>query len=210
MKPLSQRPLVIGLVGGVASGKTFVARTLARWGAVVFDADAAGHRALTETSVKLAARDRWGDRVFDDNGEIDRKKLAEVVFGDSDQADTELEFLEQLTHPVISNLMRLALEQARCQGAQAFVLDAAVMLKAGWHNECDDVLFVETPRELRLARALKRGWSESHFDSRESAQELLSAKRQLATVIIDNSGNEEQTRRQLSEYWHKRFHSEPS
>lgn len=207
--PPSERPFVIGLLGGIASGKSFVARTLAGWGASVFDADAAGHQALTQESVKQAARKRWGNRIFSEDEEIDRKALARIVFAPTEQGTADLAFLEELTHPVISQLMQQALQQARADGKLAFVLDAPVMLKAGWHKVCHDIMFVDATREVRLQRASQRGWSEEDFSAREAAQELLSQKRRLATVFIENSGNEDQTRQQLSEYWHDRFGVKP-
>lgn len=209
MNASNEPPFVIGLVGGIASGKSFVARTLSNWGASLFDADAAGHQALAADSVKQAARRRWGDRIFDEHNNINRKVLAQIVFAPTEQAAVELKFLEQLTHPVITQLMQRALAQAKAAGIRAFVLDAPVMLKAGWHNECNDILFIAAAREVRLARAMERGWSESEFDAREAAQELLEQKRQIATVFIENSGNEDQTRQQLSEYWHDRFGVKP-
>ncbi len=209
MSARGKRPFVIGLVGGIASGKSFVARTLSQWGASVFDADVAGHQALKNESVKRAIRQRWGDEVFDEKQEVDRKSLAQFVFAPGQQGKADLIFLEELTHPVISQLMHQALEDSGKANSQVFVLDAPVMLKAGWNEECDDILFVDAPREVRLRRASERGWSESQFSARESAQELLDEKRRIATVFIENSGNEDQTRQQLSEYWHDRFGVKP-
>lgn len=205
MEASRKRPLVIGLVGGIASGKSFVARTLAEFGASVFDADAAGHAALQDSEVQRGIRERWGVEVFDSNHNINRAAVAGIVFAKTDAAQDELRFLESLTHPVITRLMQAALQQAQEENAPAFVLDAAVMRKAGWDKQCDDILFIEAPRDVRLARARARGWTEAEFSARESAQELLSEKRNMATRFIENSADQDQTRRQLSEYWHDRI-----
>ena len=82
------------------------------------------------------------------------------------------------------------------------VLDAPVMFKAGWEKLCDKILFVDAPRELRLARALRRGWSEADFDARESAQESLDVKRSHADVILDNSSSPEHAYAQVQRFWH--------
>ena len=81
------------------------------------------------------------------------------------------------------------------------MLDAPLLLEAGWDRLCDALVFVEVPRELRLSRALARGWSEEEFAAREVAQESLDLKRSRADAIIDNSGSPEETRRQVERSW---------
>jgi dephospho-CoA kinase len=176
---------VIGLLGGVASGKTSVAKALARRGAVILDADTAGHEALRQSAVKEAIRNRWGKRVFDAAGEVDRRAVAEIVFAESPAARDELAFLESLTHPLISKSLLAQLAAIR---APLAVVDAAVMLKAGWDRCCDHIVFVDAPPEVRLARARQRGWSDAQFAAREAAQELIEHKRAASDYVLDNSG----------------------
>ena len=193
---------VIGVVGGVAGGKSLVARQLARLGAGVLDADRAGHEALQLPRIEAAARKRWGRRIFGPDGRIDRPRLAEIVFADPPEGTREREYLEQLTHPEIGRLLRREAERLAASGSPAAVLDAPLLLEAGWDRLCDIVVFVDAPRELRLARARKRGWSEADFAAREGAQESLDLKRKRADVVLDNSGSPEQTQAQVERFWH--------
>jgi dephospho-CoA kinase len=176
---------VIGLLGGVASGKSSVAKAIARRGAVILDADAAGHDALRQSAVKEAIRNRWGARVFDAGGDVNRRAVAEIVFADTTAARDELKFLESVTHPLIAKSLS---DQLAAINAPVAVLDAAVMLKAGWDRHCDHIVFVDAPREVRLARARQRGWTEAQFDAREAAQERIERKRAASDYVLDNSG----------------------
>jgi len=199
---LPRRTPVIGLIGGVASGKSLVAQQFAELGATVLDGDRAGHEVLRLEDVKEAIRQRWGNEVFDGNGEVIRPAVARIVFQPTDASRGELEFLERLTHPRIGEMLVNQLQQARDDRAvPAIVLDAPVMVEAGWSNVCDKMVYVDAERELRLARARQRGWSEEDFARREGAQVSLDAKRAKADVTIDNSGTTEETRAQVERFW---------
>jgi dephospho-CoA kinase len=193
---------VIGLLGGVASGKSFVARQLAAWGAGVLDADRAAHDVLREPATEEAARARWGERVFGPDGRIDRSKLAQVVFSPPPGGTEERVYLEKLIHPGVGR--RLGEEARRLAegGTLVAVLDAPLLLEAGWDNLCSGLWFVDAPRSVRVARALARGWTEEDFSAREGAQESLDSKRKRADVVVDNSGTPEETRAQLERFWH--------
>jgi dephospho-CoA kinase len=194
---------VIGLLGGVASGKTLVAQCFEQLGAARLNADAIGHEVLRLHEVKQAARLRWGDAILGPDGEIERPALAKIVFDPSPTGREELQYLEQITHPRIGQRLREQIEQLAATGRyQALVLDAPVMLKAGWHTLCKPIVFVDAPREVRLARAKARGWTEADFTAREAAQESLDVKRRHADAIIDNSGSAESTQAQVRRLWH--------
>jgi len=197
-RPRPNVPLrIVGILGGVASGKSLVTAILAEHGLGVLDADQAGHEALRMPHVVAAARQRWGSDILDADGQIDRRRLAKIVFAAGEPAATERTFLEHLTHPEIGRqLIEQATQLSTC-GVPAIVLDAAVMLEAGWDDWCDKLVFVEAPRKIRLARALTRGWKEEDFVAREAAQESLDSKRRRADVVIDNSGSTEQIRAQI-------------
>lgn len=195
--PAASHLPVLGLLGGVASGKSFVAGLLAQHGATVLDADRAGHQVLEHGDVKAALRGRWGPRVFTAAGQVNRKAVGEIVFQDQ----TELEFLEAVTHPRIGCLLQEQIEHLLQQGAPAAVLDAPVMLKAGWDAMCDAIWFVDAPRPTRLQRALQRGWTEAQFDAREAAQESLDEKRRKADVVIDNAGCGRTTAAAVARHW---------
>ena len=192
---------IIGITGGVASGKSTVARLLEKLGAGVLDADRAGHETLRLPQVEAAARRRWGETVFGHDGRIDRTRLAQVVFAPGPEGQRERLYLEQLTHPEIARLLRRQAESLAAAGTEVAVLDAPLLLEAGWEELCEKTVFVETPRKTRTARALAREWNEEDFAAREGAQESLQRKREIADVIIDNSGSPERTQAQVERFW---------
>ena len=193
---------VVGIVGGIASGKSTVSAELQRLGAAKLDADVAGHEVLRMPHVRQAVREHFGEQVVGVDGEIDRRALAGIVFARTATGATELAHLESLTHPEIGRLLAERLTELRdSAAAAAVILDAPVLIKAGWDAFCDGIVYVDAPREIRLQRALTRGWTKEDFAAREAAQESLDTKRQLADWTIDNSGSLESTRAQVEQLW---------
>lgn len=199
-QPTTPVTLVIGVAGGVASGKSLVTDCFGHFGAAVIDADRAGHEVLLQAEVQAAIVDRWGAEMLRD-GTIDRSRLAQIVFADNPQAAGELEHLEQLTHPAIGRRLEQQLADFRQQQRPAVVLDAPVMFKAGWQRLCDQIVFVDAPRTLRLQRAQERGWSADELDRREARQAPLELKRAQATACIDNSQSKAHTYQQAVQLW---------
>ena len=191
---------VVGIVGGVAAGKTLVAGLLSEMGAAVLDVDRFGHEVLCREDVVVAARRRWGDGIFGPDGKIDRKKLAAIVFAPPPEGPRERKYLEQLTHPEIGRLVRQEVDRLAGGGWKLAVLDAPLLLEAGWNDFCTTIMFVDAPRSLRLDRAKSRGWNEEDFAARGDAQNSLNSKRSQADVIIDNSASAESTKAQI-ERW---------
>ena len=194
--------VVIGLLGGVASGKSFAARHLVSLGGELLDADRTGHEVLDEAEVKQAITDRWGSDVLAADGSVDRKRVAEIVF-EKTTGPHELRVLEQITHPRIGERLNQRVAELRESGTPAVVLDAPVMLKAHWDRFCDCLLFIDAPHDVRLARAAARGWGEGKLDARESAQTSLAEKRAKADVIIP-SADADETRQHLDRFWRER------
>jgi dephospho-CoA kinase len=185
----------------VASGKSTVAGFFESLGAIRLDADRAGHAALRQPEVQRQLRARWGAAVASASGEIDRAKLAQIVFDTRPEASEELRFLESVTHPYIAEQLQEQLDTAAAAGAPAAILDAAVMLEAGWDRLCHHLVFVDVPEQERLTRAQQRGWSATQWEARESAQWPLDRKRQRCDTIIDNSGSLEETFDQVKAVW---------
>jgi len=192
---------VLGITGGVASGKSLVARQFERLGAKVLDADRAGHEALRLPHVEEAARQRWGEAIFGPDGRIDRNRLARIVFTPGLEGEIERKYLESLTHPEIARLLKQQAEAWAASGVEIGVLDAALLFEAGWDALCDKIVFVEASRETRLRRATSRGWTEGEFAAREGAQETLDCKRARADAIIENNGPPERTQAQVERFW---------
>ena len=193
--------LVIGILGGVASGKSTVTQLLGELGAFVVDADQLGHEVLKEPKVISRVQNAWGDRVLDSDGNVNRAALGRIVFEPSAQGLRNLAILEEITHPRISDKLEKVIERANRDGFAAVVLDAAVMLKAGWDVHCDKLVFVDAPNDGRLARCLDRGWSREEFLAREAAQYSLAEKRDRADFVVENSSTVDELARQTRELW---------
>ncbi len=191
----------IGILGGVASGKSLVARQLTELGAGLLDADRAGHEVLDDRAVREALRCRWGGDILEPDGRVDRSRVAEIVFAPPPAGEQERQFLENLLHPRIARRLADEQEELAARKYPAVVLDAPLLLEAGWDRLCDRLIFVDAARELRLARAAARGWTEQDVARREAAQLPLHVKRARADVSIDNSGTPQQTRAQVEQFW---------
>ena len=190
---------VIGIIGGIGSGKSVVSEYLRKLGATVLDVDRFGHEVLRRPKIREAAVRRWGHHILNQAEEIDRRTLAGIVF--NPENPRELEFLENLTFPDITARIQNKLNQCAVAEIRVLILDAAVMMKAGWDDFCDVILYVSAERNLRLKRSRQRGWTETQFSAREAAQLPVEQKRDRANVIIDNNGTIDQTYRQTREFW---------
>lgn len=201
--PGPSRPFrVIGLVGGVGSGKSEAARRLAELGAWIVDVDHLGHEVLENPEVKTALVERWGRAVLTCEGKVDRRAVAERVFSRSPGAATERKFLESLVHPQITQRLADMLRNlAETPSVHTVVLDAALLFEAGWDRFCDVVIFVDAPDRERLRRATQRGWSRDHWLSREEAQLALDEKRRRANVVLTNAGTLSDFRQQVDAWW---------
>jgi len=196
---------IIGILGGIASGKSLVSEQLTRLGAGLLDADAAAHEVLRRKEIEDAARRRWGEEIFGPDGHIDRSALAKIVFAPPPDGPAERRYLEGLTHPAIGQVLMDQARRLEAEGVEAAVLDAPVLLEAGWGGLCDRLIFVDAPRQSRLERVLERGWSEEDFTAREAVQESLDLKLSRADATIDNRGSAEQTFAQVERFWQSLF-----
>jgi dephospho-CoA kinase len=192
---------IIGLLGGVASGKSQVARLFRRQGAEVLDADMVGHEVLRMPNVREAIRHHFGAAVFGPDGQVNRPALGRIVFSTSPNAPQELAVLEALTHPHIRRQLRGQADRMLADGVPVVILDAPVLLKAGWNDLCDALVFVDCPEPVRRARAVARGWTPEDFAAREGAQASVESKRALADFVVDNSGSLGYTQSQIEQVW---------
>ncbi|MEO1497125.1 MAG: dephospho-CoA kinase [Planctomycetota bacterium] len=189
---------IIGLTGGIASGKSFVARLFAEHGAVVLDADRHAHAALAEAEVVRQLTDRFGDAIVDQAGALIRGEVAKRVFGDDPRSIADREFLESLVHPLVRERLRADLAKARTAGVSLAVLDIPLLYESGWADECDAVVFVETAESVRQARAADRGWKPAELARREAAQLAVAEKRNRSDYRV--SGEKEPlARRQVAD-----------
>jgi dephospho-CoA kinase len=193
---------VVGLIGGIGSGKSRVAAELARHGARVIAADQVGHEALRHPDIRDRVVRRWGPQILDAQGAVDRRRLGAIVFADG----AELKALEALVHPWMDGRIAAEIAAARADPAVALVvLDAAILLEAGWNRHCDWLVYVHAPRDVRLRRlAEQRGWSTKEVAARGDAQLPLTDKVSRADFVVDNTASAAELTRQVEEllsYW---------
>lgn len=192
---------VIGILGGIGAGKSTVAAELARLGCAVVDADAVGHELLAENEVKDALRGRWGEEIFDPAGQVDRAALAQRAFAGAG----ELEALNRIMHPRMRRRLAGRIEQLSADASvEAVVLDAAVLLEAGWDDLCTHIIYVSAPAQARRARARAgRGWDAATWRKRENMQKPLDKKQSRAEYVIDNSSSLTHLRRRVRQLFHR-------
>lgn len=188
---------VIGLVGGIGSGKSLVADALARRGGHVLKGDDYGHEALRQPAIKQQVVARWGSSLLDEQGEVVRRQLGKIVFN----SEAERKALEALVFPFIEKRIVEEIEAARRADSVRFiVLDAAIMLETGWNKVCDWIVYVHSPRRTRLDRLkTQRGWTQEEVEARESAQWPLAQKILKSDYVIDNGDTPAETARQVDD-----------
>jgi dephospho-CoA kinase len=204
---------VVGVIGGIGSGKSSVARRLQSLRPVaVIDADQFGHQVLNLPNVQERILKRFGPNVFDTHSEpstinhqpsplhqISRSALGRLVFGSDAATQDARRDLESIVWPEIRSLLEQQISELRRQAnVEAIVLDAAVLLEAGWNDLCDVAVFIDTPQADRIARVQAgRGWSAEEFSRREASQWPLPRKRAAADAVIDNAGSVEDAAEQI-------------
>jgi dephospho-CoA kinase len=184
---LARVPLV-GIVGGVGAGKSSVVRNVKSLRLHLIDADRIGHEQLAVRDIKEQIVKAFGIQVLDSSGSISRPSLAAQVFGDSPEKQQKRQQLNSIVHPAIRSEIRRQILAAP-QDVDAIILDAALLLEAGWADECDAVIFIDTSLEQRQKRVAEtRGWSVQELQRREASQLSLEEKRRRSDFCVDNSG----------------------
>jgi dephospho-CoA kinase len=190
--------LRVGLTGGLASGKSTVARMLADRGAAVFDADALVREMYQPGgAADHAARDLFGPDVLDASGAVDRMKIAEIVFRDPARRHA----LEARIHPIVREERERRFGQAAWAGAKVAVCEATLLFEAGTEREYDRVLLVTAPEEERVRRWISRGGNEEDARRRIAAQMPAEDAARCADDVIVNAGSPEELRRQVEQVW---------
>ena len=192
---------VIGLTGGIGSGKSTVAQMLQQQGAKLLSADAVGHEVYEPgRPAWQEIVDAFGREVVGSDGKIDRKKLGPIVFSDPEQ----LRRLNAITHPRMKELMREKLEAERGGGARIAVLEAALLFDAGWDDLTDEVWVTVAPPEVAAKRTAERsGISVEEALSRIGAQMSNEERIARSQVVIDTDCPLDQTQKQVSEEWER-------
>jgi dephospho-CoA kinase len=192
--------LNLGLTGGIGSGKSTVARMFADLGGHVLDADELVREMLgPQGDAVVEVAEAFGEGVLRAEGSVDRKKLAQEVFGDEDARRR----LEAILHPrVIAARRRRIMEKAPLLGPDAvFLSEAALIFEANTWPEFDAIILVIAPKEMRKARLLAAGWTSEEIERRMSAQWPDDRKAALADWVVDNGGTDAHTRAQVEALW---------
>ena len=176
---------IIGILGGIGSGKSAVAGCFADLECALIDADALAHEVLDDPDVLGAVVERWGSEVLDAAGRADRAKIAETVF-DSPEA---LDFLNGLIHPRVLERSAAMIEAYQADGdAAGIVLDMPLLLEVGWEKKCDFLVFVDCSEEKRAERITKNGKIDiEQLKKRENFQISLDTKAEIAHYTINNN-----------------------
>jgi len=181
---VNSSPPVIGLVGGVGSGKSAVAEVMKQFGCIVANADDNTKVVLRDSEVRDQLVAWWGKGILNVEGLVDKKAIADIVF----QNEEAIKKLEDLVHPRVQSMQEAQFRNAP-QGTRGLVIDAPLLLEAGLDSCCNVLIFVDSRREIRLARVLEtRGWSPKELNRREGAQLPLDMKRNKADYVLINEG----------------------
>ncbi|MEM9083349.1 MAG: dephospho-CoA kinase [Planctomycetota bacterium] len=196
VKLIHPKLIKIGLAGGIGSGKSFVSSLFGSSGAYVSNADEISRMILNKPEVIEQLVEWWGDQVLQQDGTADRKAIAGVVF----QHPAERERLEGLVHPMVEEVRREQVEEAKRMGKDLFVIDAPLLFEAELDKQCDAVVFVDAPSKVRIERVIKlRGWTPDELERREAAQLPMSQKRERSDFVVTNDGDISQVKQQVND-----------
>ncbi len=196
---MKQRIKVIGIVGGIASGKSTISEMLGSLGADIINADKICHQLINTKDIALEITKRWGGHIRDNHGKIKRDALAEIVFSNRE----EVIALNSIIHPKAIKIIESTIAKFRDEAAtKAIVLDASLLVESNLTKICDMVVFVDTKESSCKARSIySRKWSFDEITKREKFQGLLPQKREIADVIINNNQSKEDTLNQVKDFW---------
>lgn len=201
--PIPPKMRVIGLTGGVGTGKTTVSRMLQELGAVLVDADKIGHQTyLPDSPAWKDIVATWGEGLLQTNREVDRRKLGGIVFSDP----AALAKLNNIVHPRMRVMIREQLADLERSGAKTVVFEAAVLIEAGWGSLADEIWATDAPEETVVKRVKERnGWTEEQARARIKAQLPRPERLSYAQVIIDTDCSLEELRARVKAQWQERM-----
>ena len=194
--------LVIGLTGGIGTGKSEAARQLEELGALIISADQVGHEAYTvNTEAWEQVVATFGNGILQDDKEIDRRKLGGIVFSDPSQ----LKKLNQIMHPRMARIVSDKIEAFRGQGVDTVVVEAALLFEAGWDSLVEEVWVTDAPEEIIIGRLRERnGLSDEEAKKRINSQMDRMERIGRSDFVINNSGNMAELGTTIKELWDRR------
>ena len=195
---------VIGLTGGIATGKTLVSEALRDLGATIINADLVGHEAyLPHTETWQAVVDAFGTGILDDEEQIVRPKLGAIVFSDP----SKLEQLNSIVHPRIYAMISDRIDSLKSDGVTTVVVEAALLIEARWTPLVDEIWVLTSPIEQIYSRLTGRGMSSDQARARVESQMPQEERVTHADVVIANDGGEAELKSAIKEHWDQRVAS---
>jgi dephospho-CoA kinase len=189
--------LLVGLTGGIGSGKSTVARLLQERGAVILDADVFARDAVGAGSPGFGeVVRRFGEAIVGPDGELDRSRLASIVFADP----AALADLEAIVHPEVRRMIADGV-QAQLDAERVVVLVNPLLIEMGTHRDCDAVVVVSASPDTQVARSVARGMDEADVRARIAAQLPLDERARMADVLLDNEGSLEELEAEVDVLW---------
>lgn len=199
---------IIGLTGGIASGKSTVSSFFRQKGAAVLDADQIA-RELSEPGGELHAEyvRHFGAEVLQNDGTLDRRRIGQIVFSDPQQK----QWLDTVSHPAIRGELLRQLAQKQNEKQRLILLDIPLLFESGWDKMADKTCLVYVNETIQLQRLMKRnGYTRREAQDRIAAQMPLEEKKKRADYLIDNNGSLTDTIRQAEALWREWIHGELS
>ncbi|MFQ5965599.1 MAG: dephospho-CoA kinase [Candidatus Scalinduaceae bacterium] len=192
---------VIGIMGGIASGKSTVAKMLRSLGASVVDADKICHQLINTEEINKKISKKWGGYILNKHGKINRCKLGKIVFSDK----RELLTLNKIIHPKAIKQIKSRITELNQQGTKkGIVLDVALLVESNLTSLCDIIIFVDSKRQICKKRVQQnRKWPSSEINKREMFQGSLREKKENADIVINNNSSKEDTFKQVKDFWNQ-------
>ena len=195
--------VVIGLTGGMGTGKSEAARILQEMGAVLINADQVGHQTYAPgTEAWRAVVDSFGEEVLPAGGEVDREKLGSIVFADPEALTT----LNAIMHPRIAQAVEKRIQELKSQGVGVIVLEAALLIEANWTPLTDEIWVTVAPEEAAVERVYTRsGMPEEDIRARIRSQLPQAERVRHANAVIENAGDLDGLRSAVASLWETRI-----
>ena len=194
---------IIGVTGGIACGKSTVSNELSKYGAKIINADKMAHWQLAPGGeIYKAYIDHFGIDILNEEGLIDRRKVAAIVFNNKD----ELKWINEMAHPILLRYIRERLVKYQSEGLKLAILDVPLLYEAGWDRECDEVWVVHLKHGRQVNRLMERNnLTLEEAESRIKAQIPSKERRKRADVVIDNNGYKSSTQKQIRRLIRRKF-----
>jgi dephospho-CoA kinase len=187
---------IIGIIGGIGSGKSTVAAEFAKLGAKVIDADKIAHELLDKKNVKIKITEVFGPEILEQKRKINHRKLAGIVFSNAQK----LALLNSIVHPLVLKQSEELIKKYKNQKkVKAIVLDMPLLVEVGWHKICDKLIFVDCNQKIRAKRAQKMGLNKNQLKIRENFQISLDKKLKLTDNTIENNSGISALARQVAD-----------